>query len=85
MLEELVIDLSGSPDNLTPATSYSTRDWSVIHAVYDSLVDFGPDGTILPQAAEVFETDDAITFRVKLRERMTFHDGSPVTASPALC
>ncbi len=81
VLEELVIDLSGSPDNLTPATSYSTRDWSVIHAVYDSLVDFGPDGTILPQAAEVFETDDAITFRVKLREGMTFHDGSPVTTA----
>lgn len=81
LLEELVIDLSGPPDNLTPATSYSTRDWSIIHAVYDSLVDFGPDGTIQPQAAEIFETDDAITFRVKLREGMTFHDGSPVTTA----
>lgn len=81
LLPELVIDLSGSPDHLTPATSYSTRDWSIIHAIYDSLVDFGPDGTIMPQAAEVFETDDAITFRVKLREGMTFHDGSPVTTA----
>lgn len=81
LMEELVIDLSGSPDHLTPATSYSTRDWSVIHSIYDSLVDFGPDGTIQPQAAEVFETDDAVTFRVKLREGMTFHDGSPVTTA----
>ena len=81
LLEELIIDLSGAPDHLTPATSYSTRDWSVIHSVYDSLVDFGPEGDIQPQAAETFETDDAITFRVKLREGMTFHDGTPVTTA----
>ena len=81
LLDQLVIDLSGSPDHLTPASSYSTRDWSLIHSIYDSLVDFGPDGDIQPQAAEVFETDDAITFRVKLRADMTFHDGSPVTTA----
>lgn len=81
LMEELIIDLSGSPDHLTPATSYSTRDWSLIHSIYDSLVDFGPDGDIQPQAAEVFESDDAITFRVRLREGMTFHDGSPVTTA----
>ncbi len=81
LMPELVIDLSGSPDNLTPALTYSTRDWSVLHAVYDSLLDFGPDGEILPQAAESFESDDAITFRVRLREGLTFHDGSPVTSA----
>ncbi|MCO5219132.1 MAG: ABC transporter substrate-binding protein [Thermomicrobiales bacterium] len=81
LLRELVVDLSGQPDNLTPATSYSTRDWSIIHSIYDSLVDFAPDGSILPQAAEVFESDDAITFRITLREGMTFHDDSPVTTA----
>lgn len=81
MLPELVIDLSGSPDNLTPASTYSTRDWSVLHSIYDSLLDFGPDGTILPQAAESFESDDAMTFRIALRPGMAFHDGSPVTSA----
>ncbi|MCA9832545.1 MAG: ABC transporter substrate-binding protein [Thermomicrobiales bacterium] len=81
LLPEIVIDLSGEPDNLTPALSYSTRDWSVMHSIYDSLVDFAPDGQILPQAAEVFESDDAITFRVRLRAGMIFHDGSPVTTA----
>lgn len=79
--EELVIDLSGPPDNLTPALSYSVRDWSILHSVYDSLVDFGPDGEIVPLAAEEFSSDDARTFRVKLREGMTFHDGTPVTTA----
>lgn len=81
LLPELIIDLAGSPDHLTPALTYSTRDWSVLHAIYDSLLDFGPDGEIVPQAAESFETDDALTFRVKLRQGMTFHDGTPVTTA----
>lgn len=79
--DELVIDLSGPPDNLTPALSYSVRDWSILHSVYDSLVDFGPEGEIIPLAAEEFSSDDGMTFRVKLREGMTFHDGTPVTAA----
>lgn len=81
LLDELVIDLTGAPDHLTPATSYSTRDWSLIHSIYDSLVDFGPDGSIQPQAAEIFESEDGITWTVKLRAGMTFHDGSPVTTA----
>ena len=81
LVPEIVIDLTGAPDNLTPATSYSTRDWSIIHSIYDALVDFAPDGQILPQAAETFESDDSITFRIKLREGLTFHDGSPVTTA----
>lgn len=79
--DELVIDLSGPPDHLTPALTYSVRDWSILHSVYDSLLDFGPDGELLPLAAESFSSDDGMTFRVRLRQGMTFHDGSPVTTA----
>jgi peptide/nickel transport system substrate-binding protein len=79
--EELVIDLSGPPDHLTPALTYSVRDWSILHSVYDSLLDFGPDGELLPLAAESFSSDDGMTFHVRLRDGMTFHDGSPVTTA----
>jgi len=81
VMDELVIDLSGPPDHLTPALTYSVRDWSILHSIYDSLLDFGPEGDLVPLAAEEFSTDDAMTFRVRLREGMTFHDGSPVTTS----
>ena len=64
-----------------PAETYTTRGWSIIHSLFDALVDFGPDGSVVPLAAETFETEDAITFAVKLREGMTFHDGSPVTSA----
>ncbi len=79
--DELVIDLSGPPDHLTPALTYSTRDWSILHSVYDALLDFGPNGELLPLAAESFSSDDGMTFTVRLREGMTFHDGTPVTTA----
>lgn len=78
---EMVIDLSGPPDNLDPALSYSVLDWSIIHSVYDALLDFGEDGELVPLAAESFTTDDAMTFHVTLRAGMMFHDGTPVTTS----
>lgn len=79
--DQLVIDLTGEPDNLTPAFSYSPNDWSIIHSVYDSLLDFGEDGQLLPLAAESFSSNDGITFHVKLRAGQTFHDGTPVTTA----
>lgn len=77
---ELVIDIDGPPDNLDPALTYSVRDWSILHSVYDALLHFGDDGELVPLLAEEFTTDDAKVFRVRLREGLTFHDGSPVTS-----
>jgi peptide/nickel transport system substrate-binding protein len=78
---ELVVDLDGPPDNLDPALSYSVRDWSIVHSIYDAIIQFDEDGTLVPLAAEEFSTDDAVTFRIRLREGMTFHDGTPVTSA----
>lgn len=78
-LDELVIDLSGGPDNLDPALTYSTRDWSIEHSIYDALLHFDQDGNIVPLLAESFTTEDAITFDVTLRSGLTFHDSTPVT------
>ncbi|HEU0164193.1 MAG TPA: ABC transporter substrate-binding protein [Thermomicrobiales bacterium] len=80
-ISELVIDLDGAPDNLDPALTYSVYDWSIAHSIYDALLHFDTDGTIVPLAAESFTTRDAMTFDVKLRAGLTFHDGSPVTTA----
>lgn len=79
-LAELAIDLDRGPDNLDPALAYSARDWSIVHSLYDSLLHFSTDGTLIPLAAESFTSDDATTFQVVLREGLTYHDGSPVKA-----
>ncbi|MGC4190108.1 MAG: ABC transporter substrate-binding protein [Thermomicrobiales bacterium] len=79
-LPDLAIDLDRGPDNLDPALAYSSRDWSIVHAIYDSLLHFAADGEIVPLAAESFTSDDAKTFHVVLREGLTYHDGTPVKA-----
>jgi peptide/nickel transport system substrate-binding protein len=80
-LDRVVIDLDGEVSVFDPALTYTTRGWSIVHSIYDALVDFGADGTIVPLAAESFTTEDAITWDVTLRAGMTFHDGSPVTTA----
>ncbi len=75
---ELVIDMAGGPDNLDPALARSVRDWSIVHSIYDSILDLASDGTLQPLAAERFETIDDRTFEVTLRRGLTFHNGTPV-------
>lgn len=77
---EIVIDLPGGPDNLDPALARSTRDWSVIHSIYDSILLLNDDGELVPLAAERFDVVDAITYEVTLRPGLRFHDGTPVTS-----
>jgi peptide/nickel transport system substrate-binding protein len=79
--ERIVVDLDGTVDVFDPAQTYTTRGWSIVHSLYDALVDFAPDGSLTPLAAESFTTEDAITFDVVLREGMQFHDGTPVTTA----
>ncbi|MBA2468167.1 MAG: ABC transporter substrate-binding protein [Chloroflexia bacterium] len=78
--DELVIDLAGGPDNLDPALARSVRDWSIVHSIYDSILDLGVDGSLLPLAAERFEIIDDLTFEVALRPGLKFHDGTPILA-----
>lgn len=79
--DAFVIDLDGAPDSLVPATSYSTRDWSIIHSIYDALLAYDDTGSLVPLAAESFESSDAITFKIVLRRGRTFHDGTAVTTA----
>lgn len=77
---ELVIDVTGGPDNLDPALTRSSRDWSILHSIYDALVQIGPEGELIPLAAERFDVVDDRTYEVALRSGLLFHDGSPVTS-----
>ena len=80
VLSDLVIDVAGGPDNLDPALTRSVRDWSILHAIYDSILDLSDSGELLPLAASSFTAIDDLTFEVVLREGLEFHDGTPVTS-----
>ena len=80
LADELVIDVAGGPDNLDPALTRSSRDWTILHSIYDALIEMGPAGDLVPLAAERFEAIDDLTYEAVLRPGLTFHDGSPVTS-----
>lgn len=82
----LTLAVSGRPPSLDPALQSSAGDliWRW-HAVYDTLLRCDQDGTVGPAAAESFElSEDAKTLTMKMREGMTFSDGSPVDAAAAV-
>lgn len=80
-IAELTIDLVTEPPTLDPAVSYQADAWSVVHSIYDSLLQYAPDGILEPLLAERFELLDPLTYEVVLRPGITFHDGTPLEVS----
>ncbi|MGH2560579.1 MAG: ABC transporter substrate-binding protein [Thermomicrobiales bacterium] len=79
-VDELVIDLGVETPSLDPALVYDNDGWSVIHSIYDSLVQYGPTGELEMLLAESISQPDPVTFEIKLRPNLTFHNGEPVDA-----
>jgi peptide/nickel transport system substrate-binding protein len=80
LLDEVTIDLEIEPASLDPALGDDVNGWSVIHSIYDSVVNIGPDGQIQPLLAETVDFPDPLICRIVLRPDRFFQDGTPVTA-----
>jgi peptide/nickel transport system substrate-binding protein len=77
----LIAAIGGDPDQLDPHTTSSSFAFTVLENVYDTLVQPGDDLTMEPALAEDWTTsDDLLTWTFTLREGVTFHDGSELTA-----
>jgi peptide/nickel transport system substrate-binding protein len=79
-IEELTIDLEIEPASLDPALGNDVNGWSVIHSIYDSVVNLSPTGELVPLLAESVDFPDPLTCRIVLRPDRIFHDGTPVTS-----
>jgi peptide/nickel transport system substrate-binding protein len=78
---ELAIDLANEPATLDPALVYEADGWSIVHSVYDSLVQWDSDGQLQPLLAESFEQVDPLVWEFRLREGIAFHNGEPFDAA----
>jgi len=68
----------GSLDPYSYGDSFTIN---VLNHVYEGLVRYNKDLKIEPALAESWEIlDDKITWRFKLRQGVTFHNGNPFTA-----
>jgi peptide/nickel transport system substrate-binding protein len=79
--ERLLAGLTSAPDTLDPHTATTDAAAVVLDQVYDTLVRPGDDLLPRPALASSWEvSDDALTWTFTLREDVTFHDGSALTA-----
>lgn len=78
----LKIGMGSVVDGLTPF-AIQGYVWSQMlgFVFYDPLIKKSADGTILPCLATEWDTSDPTKTILKIREGVTFHDGSPLTAA----
>lgn len=73
--------LAAPADTLNPATTTGVLDYALLFAIHDSLVLLKGDEFVL-QAAETIEPNaDGSEWTITVRDGITFHDGSPMTAA----
>jgi peptide/nickel transport system substrate-binding protein len=74
--------LEADVDGLNPtASALSAPGLMMSNAVFDSLAAVTPDGQVVPNLAESFESSaDFKTWTMKLRPDVFFHDGEPLNA-----
>ena len=66
---------------LDPFYTSATPDYQANWCMFDSLLNQDAQGNTYPLVAESWEfSDDGLEFVVHIREGITFHDGTPVTA-----
>lgn len=77
--------LGGSPTNLSYWQSYDTVTNNLTTQIWDSLLEYSePDMELQPALAKSWEATDDTTYVYELREGVTFHDGSEMTADDVI-
>src|SRR5215211_125850 len=79
-IDELTIDLSAEPASLAPALVYEPNGWSVAHSIFDAPFEYDAEGNLVMVAAESLTQTSPLSYEIKLRPGITFHDGTPLTA-----
>lgn len=78
---ELIITISELPDTLDPHKTGAAVTTTVLRNVGDPLIRKNFDGEFVPGLATEWEiSEDGLTWTFKLRDDVTFHDGTPLNA-----
>ena len=72
------------PYSLDYAYAFDYADNQVLANVCESLLRLNPDFTLSPGLAEAFEHPTPETWVYTIRDGVTFHDGTPLTAADAV-
>lgn len=77
---EVVMSINSDPSPLDPILLVTPEDRVLSLAVFEPLVELSDDGELVPGLATSWESEDAQTWTVTLREGVEFSDGTPFNA-----
>ena len=81
----VTIVVGEEPDDLDPCSASSSFTGRVIHQnVVETLAELRPNGDIAPLLATGWEQTDPLTWRYKIRQGVTFHDGAKLDADAVM-
>lgn len=76
----MTVGFRSPPSQLDPHRS-SPPDWHIPYLIYDRLFQVDAQLQVQPMLATDYETsDDGLTLTLRLRDEVTFHDGTPLDA-----
>jgi glutathione transport system substrate-binding protein len=76
-----ILAIGGQPETLDPYNTNTTLTTAVTKSFYEGLFAFDKDLKVRNVLAERYETSpDGLVYTFKLREGVTFHDGTPFNA-----
>jgi len=79
--QDLIVAIGAEPENLDPLKMMSAPAATVAEHMVQTLIYLDVDGALLPSLAETWEpTEDGLAWDLKLREGVSFHDGTPFNA-----
>ena len=71
----------GTPRFINPVLAVTRADKDMTALVYDGIMKLGPSGELVPDLARSMTlSNDGLTYAVTLRDNVTFHDNTPLTA-----
>ena len=71
----------GSPRFVNPILAYSSTDNDLVSVIYSGLMRKDNDGKLIPDLAEKYEVSkDGLVYTFTLKDKIFFHDGTPVTS-----
>ncbi|QIA27373.1 ABC transporter substrate-binding protein [Thermaerobacter sp. PB12/4term] len=78
----ITIGINADPPNLDPAMSSALVDRYVQNSIFDKLYDLDENLQVVPELAESLPevSEDGTVYTIKLRQGITFHDGTPFNA-----
>lgn len=81
---ELTIGVAQETSSLYPNWFVSTPNQQIASHIFEPLVSMSPDNKPQPALAESWKAVDDTTWEFKLRDGVTFHDGTPLTADSVI-